>query len=148
MHELYKLKDKLCEELEEYGSKELNASSLEIVDKLSHALKNIDKIIKCKEEEGYSGGYDGGYDGARSYGYDGRSYTDSFDGMSNAGYRYSTTDPSYARGRGAGARRDSMGRYSRSGMDMAKELRQMMNEAPDERTKEEIRKLVNKMEQM
>ena len=46
MHELYKLKDMLCEELKEYGSKsEMSAGSLEIVDKLSHAIKNLDKII-------------------------------------------------------------------------------------------------------
>ena len=52
MHELYELKDMLCKELEEIGGKgELTAGSLETVDTLAHALKNIDKIIESKEDE-------------------------------------------------------------------------------------------------
>lgn len=46
MEALYKLKDMLCEELEEYGRKgELSAGSLDIVDKLSHALKSLTTVI-------------------------------------------------------------------------------------------------------
>ena len=45
MHELYELKEKLCDELKEYGSKDLSAGTLDVVDKLAHAVKNIDKII-------------------------------------------------------------------------------------------------------
>lgn len=53
MDELNKLRDMLCKELEEYGSKgEMTAGSLDVVDKLAHALKNLDKII---DGEGYSG---------------------------------------------------------------------------------------------
>ena len=58
MHAIYDLKEMLCEELEEYGKKgELTAGSLETVDKLAHAIKNIDKIIECYENEEYSKDY-------------------------------------------------------------------------------------------
>lgn len=43
-------------------------------------------------------------------------------------------------------RRDSMGRYSRDGM--VDRLREMMDEAPDDRTRQEIQRLVSKMETM
>ena len=33
----------LCKELEEYASKKIDAGSLEVVDKLSHTIKNLDK---------------------------------------------------------------------------------------------------------
>ena len=47
MHELYELKEMLCKELEEYGSKgELTGGTLEVVDKLDHAVKNLDRIIE------------------------------------------------------------------------------------------------------
>lgn len=69
MHELYELKDMLCKELEEYGKKgELTTGSLDVVDKLAHTIKNLNKIIEHYEEDGgYSGRYmyDGGRD--RSY---------------------------------------------------------------------------------
>lgn len=55
MHELYDLRDMLCKELKEYGKKgDLSAGTLDIVDKLCHAIKNLDKII---EVDGYSGYY-------------------------------------------------------------------------------------------
>ena len=51
MNELYELKEKLCRELKKYGNEDVTTSSLEVVDKLSHAIKNIDKIIEKYEEE-------------------------------------------------------------------------------------------------
>lgn len=67
MHKLYELKDMLCEELEQYGEKDkLDVGSLDVVDKLAHAVKNIDKILEGHEEE-YSSNM------GRSYRYD-RSY--------------------------------------------------------------------------
>ena len=51
MHELYELKDMLMKELEEYGSKgELSAGTLDIVDKLTHTIKNLCKIIDEYDE--------------------------------------------------------------------------------------------------
>ena len=54
MHELYELKDRLCDELKEFGSKEMSAGSLDTIDKLAHAIKNLDKII---DHDDYSGDY-------------------------------------------------------------------------------------------
>lgn len=133
MHALYDLKEMLCKELEEYGKKgELSAGTLEIVDKLAHTIKNLDKIIEAYEESEYS---------SRAY----NSYRNS--------YRNNSYDDmgSYARGRGRNARRDSMGRYSSEGYsraDMVEQLRDMMQDAPDDRTRQEIQRLVSKMEQM
>ena len=65
MDELNKLRDMLCKELEEYGSKgEMTAGSLDVVDKLAHALKNLDKII---DGERYSGDYMPRMNDYRSY---------------------------------------------------------------------------------
>lgn len=138
MQALYELKDKLCDELKEYGSKKLDAGTLDVVDKLAHTIKNLDKIIETYEDD-YSGAvyYDGSYNDAS---------------MRGGSYRDGRTYPrgSYARGRGRGAKRDSMGRYaSADGSDMMiQELRDLMDDAPDERTKMEFKKFIQKMEQM
>jgi hypothetical protein len=136
MHELYELKEKLMDELKEHGSKELSAGSLEIVDKLAHATKNLCKVIEaCEEEEGHSSRYypmDMAYEGNGS--------------MRGGTYRGSYRGGSYRR-------RDSMGRYSREGgysrdMNMANELRGLMQDAPDERTRQELQRLIAKVEDM
>lgn len=63
MKELYELKEKLLEELKGYGKKDMSAGSLDVIDKLAHATKNLGKVIEdCEEEEGYSSRY-----GGRSY---------------------------------------------------------------------------------
>ena len=134
MHAVYDLKEMLCKELEDYGKKgELSAGTLDIVDKLAHTIKNLDKIIETYEEEESRGSYN--YGGNMSY--RGGSYDDG---------------RSYARGRGSNARRDSMGRYSREGYsragEMADRLRELMSDAPDDHTRQEIQRLVTRMEQM
>lgn len=137
MHKLEQLKDMLCEELEEYASNDkLDMGGLEIVDKLAHAIKNIDKIIDS--EEGYSEGmyarrssYGDGFYRGDSYG----SYGDSYRGYSSR------------RGRGRNARRDSMGRYSRANDMMVDQLRDMMEDSPDDQTRMEFERFIQKMEQ-
>lgn len=138
MHELYELKDRLMKELEEYGKQDLTAGSLEVVDKLSHSIKNICKIIESYEdEEGYS--------------MRGRSYDDGTDGMSRRG---SYRGGSYARGRGSNARRDSMGRYAREGgysrndgiEELVENVREMMQELP-QNLKQDAQRFVQKLEQ-
>lgn len=135
MHDLYELKEKLCDELKDYGSKEVTAASLEFIDKLAHAIKNIDKIIEAyEEEEGYS---------SRSYP-DGMGGSYARRGYSREGGR------SYARGR-MNATRDTMGRYSgRYSRDdgMVEELRDLMKDAPNESIKHDLQRLVDKIEQM
>ena len=129
MEEIYKLKDMLCDELKEYGEKgEMSTGTLDVVDKLAHTIKNLDKIIESSEEDysGYYPMYYGENRGNRSY-----------------------NRRSYARGRNA--KRDSMGRYSSEGYsrhDMVEQLRDLMEDAPDEHTRQEIQRLVNKMEKM
>lgn len=144
MHELMELKEKLCGELEEYGTKELSTGTLEVVEKLSSAVKNLDKIIDRYEEE-YSGDMMGGMGGG-SYARGGNR------GGSRGGF--SNRGGSYARGRGSNARRDSMGRYSsergysRDGMEMADQLRDLMEDAPDETIRRDMERLLRKVEQM
>lgn len=136
MHKIYELKDKLCEELEEYGDKKLDAGSLEVIDKLAHSIKNLDKIIEKYEDEDYSSAYDDGMTGG-SY--------ERGDNRYSSRYAMARGD---GRGRGRNARRDSMGRYSSDNRMMVDELRDLMNDAPDERTKMEFKRFIEKMEQM
>lgn len=142
MQELYDLKDMLCKELKEYGKKdEMSAGSLEVVDKLTHAMKNLDKVIEAYEESdeysnrAYPDGMGGSYRGGRGTSYRGP---------------YMGNGSSYARGR-MNARRDSMGRYSGNGYSrddgMVEELRELMQDAPNESIKRDIQRLVDKIEQ-
>lgn len=170
MDAVYELKEMLCEELEEYGKKDkLDVGGLEIVDKLAHTIKNLDKIIETYEDEEYSGegSYEGSYEGG-SYqggGNMGGSYEGSYErgGSRRGSYAREggrggrgggSRRGSYAmargdgRGRGRNARRDSMGRYSRDSQMMVQELRELMEDAPDERTKMEFQKFIQKIEQM
>ena len=108
MKELYELKEKLVDELKDYGKMEMTSANLEKIDKLAHAAKNVCKIID-ESDDGNSGYYS-----RTGRIYDGRSF-----------------------------RRDSMGRYSRDGL--VDKLRELMDEAPDDHTRMEIRKLVENM---
>lgn len=133
MNELYDLKEMLLKELEEYGKKgDLSAGSLDIVDKLAHATKNLCKIIE--EMDGEYSNFGGSY------------YDRPSDGMS---YR---RGGSYARGRGRNARRDSMGRYSSEGYsrtgELADQVRELMREAPDESIRQDMERLASKLSMM
>ena len=123
MKELLELKERLCDELKEYGRKgELSTGTLDVVDKLAHTVKNLDKII-----EAYEGEYSGyGLNNTKVYGMDRGSYRES-----------------YARKRGADGRYSSTG-YSRN--DLTAKLRELMDMAPDEHTRTEIHRLVEKMD--
>ena len=128
MKELYNLKEKLCDELKSYNKKEMSSQSLEVMEKLSNTIKNLDKIIDHHSEEEYSNAY-------------------------NSYYNRSNRN-SYERGRSGEARRDSMGRYSSKNDgysyhdNMLDELRDLMEDAPDEKTRQEIRRFMEKMESM
>ena len=120
MHELYELKEMLLKELKEYGSSgELSTGSLDAVDKLAHATKNLCKVIEACEDDEHS--------------------------------HYYPMEGDYRRGSYRSRRRDSMGRYARDGYarsDMADRLRGMMQDAPDERTRNELQKMIGKIEDM
>lgn len=133
MHEIYELKERLCDELKEYGKKgDLDVGTLDVVDKLSRTVKNLGKIIDKYEESEYS--YENGMP-----------YTD---GMSYA--RNGRRSGRYSSAR----RRDSMGRYSRrvgysmDNKEMIEELRDLMNDAPDDRTRQEFQSFIDKIERM
>lgn len=153
MHEIYELKEKLLKELEAYAAKEMSAGSLDVIDKLAHAIKNICKIIESAEmeEEEYSqrGSYDNGNQGGGSY--RGGRYSRNMGGGSyRGGGRYSREGGSYARGRGQNARRDSMGRYSGDGDpgEMADQLEDMMQDAPNDQIRQQMQQLVQQIEQL
>lgn len=143
MKELYELKDKLMRELKDYSREaKISGSSLEVIDKLAHATKNICKVIEeCEKEE---------YSQAGGMSHRGGSYGMSHaDGYYNPDGTYSTTE-SYARGRGRNAARDSMGRYSSEGYSrggMAEELEHLMQRAPMD-MKQDFQRLMNKMNEM
>lgn len=125
MHGLENLKKMLIDALEDYSKRDtLTQNSLQMIDTLAHACKNVCKIMESGDNNEYSfrRSYDRGYSGDGYY-YD--------DGMS------------HRRGR------DRMGRFtSRDGSEMAHKLREMMEDAPDEATRSEIQRLVEKMERM
>lgn len=140
MHDLYRLKESIVKELEDYGKQGLSKSNLDVIDKLAHAGKNVAKIIECCEADEYSMG--------RNYSMR-DSYRGSYrDGRSYAEESYVRPDGSYARGRGSGARRDSMGRYSSAGDDAAYDVRMLLNRTHDEQTRQELSKLLDKLESM
>ena len=137
---LYELCDIVSKELEEVTEKArkaggMSGADIELTDKISHTLKSIKTVIAMEEAgDGYSRD-----DGT------GRGYSRTYH------YPY-MRGGSYARGRGSNAKRDSMGRYSSmyyDGVDdMMDKLHDLMDEAPDEKTKAEFKKFIAKMEQM
>ncbi len=133
MHKLYELKEKLMKELEDYA--ENGKFSEKDVESIKYITSSIDHICNIMED---------------SDEYSGAVYND---GMSMRAGNYNRGGSSYARGRGRNAKRDSMGRYSSrmySGDNsmIITELRELMEDAPDEKVRMEIENLVNKMERM
>ena len=130
---MHKLIEFVCDELKELERKaekngSLSMSEIQYMDTLAHAKKNLLTGEAMMEADGDSGRYM-----PHSYGLYGtpHSYGDS-----------------YRRGR------DSMGRYTsrRGGYSyddgMIEELRSLMENAPDERTKSEFRQFIAKIEKM
>jgi len=122
---MHKLIDYICDELEDLERKadkgKLSMAEIQYGDTLAHMKKNL---LKAEEMsgEGYSGA------GSRSYGdrsYEGRSYA---------------------------RRRDSRGRYSRgysmATEEMTSELRELMKDAPDDRTRMEFQRFIERIEAM
>lgn len=155
---MHKLMEYICDELEELERKadkegKLSMAEVQYGDMLAHFKKNLLKADEMYEDSEYSMAMGGSY--ARGGERGGRGGQSRRGGMSMRGgnsYRYEG-EGSYARGRGRNARRDSMGRYSRDGYSMAgdemvEELRELMQDAPDEQTRMEFEKFIRKVEQM
>ncbi|MBQ1247075.1 MAG: hypothetical protein IIX95_03490 [Clostridiales bacterium] len=104
MHKMMMLRDNLVDELEKFADKPLNEQSLDLVDKLAHAIKCIDTVsaMERAENDGYSG---------RSYrdGMSRRTYRDDYSGDGVSGRRYFYTQRD---GMSGMRRRDSLGRYA------------------------------------
>lgn len=135
MKKLYEIKDKLLDQLEEFAGQEINnPTMLEVVDKYAHAIKNIDKIIEKCEEQEYGNSY-----ARNSYHYPYGMYDNSMNNRSsyarNGGSRGGSGGNSYARG------------YSRDN-DLIYELNELMEDAPDDRTRMELQKFIQKMQNM
>ena len=153
MNDLHEMCETLSKELGEANMKvkssggKLSGSDLDYIDKLTHAIKSIKTTIAMEEaDDGYSEMY------PYVYSYDNNG---DMGGMNRNSY-------AMGRGRGSNARRDSMGRYSsrgysrdysrrgysRDNSDMISELQDIMEDAPDERSRQEIQKLITKMQSM
>lgn len=150
MHEteaLYDMCEMLNKELDKANDKlkrsggEMSAGDLDYVDKLTHAIKSVKTTLAMLESEG------------NSYGYD---YTDGDMSMRDGG------SYAYARGgRGRGnrdysraRRRDRMGRYSTEGYsydnksEMIEDLKELMQDAKDNQTKEEFKHFIKRLESL
>ncbi len=135
---MHKLMEYVCDQLDELERKaekegKLSMSEIEYLDKLAHIKKSLLSADEMWDQSEYSeenrrGGGGNSYRGS----YARRSYMDG---------------GSYARGRGRNARRDAMGRYSGAD-EMVDELRDLMQSAPDTQTKQDIQRIVSRLEQM
>ena len=144
LKEIRELKETVGNEIAEANKEikkaggDLNTGDIEMIDKLTHALKSL--VTTCamlEADEDYSERYEpmGPYYGG---GYSRRERRDTRPG-------YSGNYGSYARDReGRSTRENRTGGYSR-GIDWNEHLRQMMDEAPDEATRMDIKKLMDRM---
>lgn len=141
MHSLEKIRDLLMEELDSCAKKDsLSVSSLDTIDKLTHAIKSIDTIT-AMEESGYSNDYSG-----RSYARGGGSYA-----RRNSRGRYSRNsydDMAYGRGGGSGRSYRSRG-YSRDEAkdELVSQLREISMNTPDGESKQMIEEWIMQAEQ-
>lgn len=155
---MHKLIEYVCEELESLEKKaakgSMSAAEIEYADKLASLKKNLlkgDMLYDEMEMGDYSGAM-GGMNTPMMGGSYARGGNTNRGGSNRGGGSYDGM--SYARGRGRNARRDSMGRYSsergysRDGEEMADQLRDLMEDAPDESVRRDIEKLLRKVEQM
>ena len=157
---MHKLIEYICDELEELERKadkegKLSMAEIQYGDMLAHFKKNLLKGEEMygEEEEMYSmagGSYAMGDDRG---GMNGRTRMGGRSMRGGNSYRYEG-EGSYARGRGRNAKRDAMGRYSSrggysmAGDEMIEELRDMMQDAPDDQTRMEFQRFISKIEKM
>ena len=132
--ELKKICDTLNRELERANEKidraggNITGDDLSYIDRLTHAIKSAKTTIAMIEADGGESGY---YMPNRMYG---NSYGDSYGDPYRNGDSY---------------RRDSMGRYARSyDSGLADELHEIMDKAPDESVKRDIKRAIDKIERM
>jgi len=128
MKDLETLCDILSDQLKDVTRKAKNGISsgdLENIDKLTHSIASIKKIMAFMEDDEYSGSWPDG------------SYRNMYRG-------------SYGHGGSYARKRDSMGRYSGergySRNTLADKMRDLMMDAPDDRTRQEMQRMIEKLE--
>lgn len=150
MDYMYELKAMLCEELEMIvGKGELSHSSLDMVQKITDSIKNIDKIELLESQNGFGGSYGGSYGDDDGYS-ERRRYSRDGGNSYRGDLSYDDGGDSYRRGRnqmGQYTSRAYRG-YSREGGKerMISQLRSMMNTAENEKEKESIQKCIKSLE--
>ena len=135
--ELCEMKDTIANEIAEANQRirqsggDMNTGDVEIIDKLTHSMKSLATTVAMLEAE--ENGYSGNYYGAS---YDGNGVSREYRDNGTSG-RYSRNDGRYSRNyRG----------YSRTG-DMMDHLRMVMDDAPDETTRMEVKRLMDRIGQ-
>lgn len=138
LNDIYDLKEVVAHEIgntnkriQDAGGK-INIVDVDLIDKLSHSIKSLVTTCAMLEAEEDEGGYSERYmkaDGA----YSGRK-------MQRG---YSRTGETLPNDRGYSSRYSRNG-YSRHG-DLSMKLRQLMDEAPDEMTRMEIKNLMTRV---
>jgi len=147
--ELYEAKETVGNEIGDLNKKirnnggKITGADVDMLDKLTHSMKSL--ATTCAMLEAEEEGYSGHYMPMPAYGYsrNGNGYSGYGNGYSRNGNGYSGNGGGYSR-RYSRESRDGYG-YSGKG-DMTDQLRQMMDEAPDELTRREIQKLMERME--
>lgn len=116
MYELNELKERVMEELIEFGHKgSFSRNELPTIDLLAHTAKNLCKVIEmCEEKTGYSYGM----------------RTNMRDNYNYSGAR----------------RRDSMGRYSADDDWMMETLHELKDKAPNDKMRMEFDEFISRME--
>lgn len=124
IRELNELKGTIYNEIAEANKEikkaggDLNSGDIEMIDKLTHAMKSL--VTTCAMLEAEDDGYSGNYPRNGREGYSGN-----YGGYAR---KYS---------------RDGRNGYSR--MDWNERLRMMMDEAPDEQTRMDIKRMMDRM---
>ena len=156
MKELYEMKETVGQKIADANKKiraaggKMDSDDIEIVDELAHSFVSLVKACEMlkAEEEGYSGYYGPtfypgmtGYSGRENRNRYSRENREGYSGENREGYSGREGREGYS-GRYS---RENRNRYSRKG-DTTEQLYQMMDEAPDEMTRKEIKKLIDRLE--
>lgn len=122
--------DKIAEANDKLRNGDMTGGDVDYLDKLTHMLKSIKTTMAMMDSD------------SGDYSRDGYSGRDEYSGRRYSGER--------GRSRRTGRYVSRTGRsYNRSGDDqMVTELRGLMEDAPDERTRQEFQKFIQKIEQM
>ena len=147
LKELREMKETIGNEIAEANQRirqsggDMNTGDVEIIDKLTHTMKSLATTCAMLEaEEGYSGGYGSYYSGREERDGMSREYRD---GGSSREYRDGGMSGRYSRNGNSYAGRSNRG-YSRNG-DVMDHLRMIMDEAPDEQTRMDVKRLMDRM---